>query len=138
MKEITISFKSEMENILNMRNMVASLVATKNQTLTFINELKTIVSEGVTNAIIHGYDSDPNKDIIIKTKMDDKGINIEIIDFGIGIEDIELARQVLYTSKKENDRSGLGFTIMELFSTNFDVKSNKDTGTILDIYKAFE
>lgn len=138
MKEMTISFKSELENIQNMRNMIASLVSCKNQTLTFINEVKTIVSEAITNSIIHGYDSKDDGEIVVKVRMDDVGINLEIIDFGSGIEDIDQARQILYTSKKESQRSGLGFTIMELFSTSFDVKSNKDAGTILDIYKAFE
>lgn len=138
MKEITITIKSEMENITNMRNVVVSLISNKNQTISFINELKTIISEAITNAIVHGYDNDQTKDIIIKIKMDDKGIDIIIDDFGKGIEDVSQAREALFTTNKENERSGLGFTIMELFSTKLEVKSKVNEGTSIHIYKEFE
>lgn len=138
MKEILIKIKSEMENIQNMRNMIQALVANKNQTLTFINELKTIVSEGITNAIIHGYDEKDDMDIDLKIKMNEDGIYIIIEDYGKGIKDVNQAREVLFTTMKTQDRSGLGFTIMELFSTNFLVESELGKGTRLTIYKAFE
>lgn len=138
MKEITIICKSELESIANVRGMISALLASKNQTITFINEVKTIVSEGVTNAIIHGYNEDDSKDIIIKTKTDDSGISISIEDFGAGIEDIEKAKEVLFSTMKSKDRSGLGFTIMELFSTKFNVISKVGEGTKLEIYKEWE
>ena len=138
MMEMTICFKSEKENIANVRNMIATIAASKNQTLTFINELKTIVSEGITNSIVHGYKDDNNGEIIVKVITDNKGIYLSIIDFGCGIADVEKAREIMFSTLKDNERSGLGFTIMEVFSTTFDVKSTEGEGTILDIYKEFE
>lgn len=138
MKQMEITFKSELEAIPNLRGMIASLILNKNQTISFINEVKTIVSEGITNAIIHGYNENNDKDIKLRIKFDDKGLYIEIEDYGIGIENISQAREVLFSTMKSKDRSGLGFTIMELFSNQFDVISAKGEGTILKIFKAWE
>lgn len=138
MKQMEITFKSELEAIPNLRGMIASLISNKNQTISFINEVKTIVSEGITNAIIHGYKENNDKDIKLRIKFDDEGLYIEIEDYGIGIENISQAREVLFSTMKSKDRSGLGFTIMELFSNQFDVISEKGVGTILKIFKAWE
>lgn len=138
MKQMEITFKSELEAIPNLRCMIASLISNKNQTISFINEVKTIVSEGITNAIIHGYNENNDKDIKLRIKFDDEGLYIEIEDYGIGIENISQAREVLFSTMKSKDRSGLGFTIMELFSNQFDVISEKGVGTILKIFKAWE
>ncbi len=138
MKQMEITFKSELEAIPNLRGMIASLISNKNQTISFINEVKTIVSEGITNAIIHGYNENNDKDIKLRIKFDDEGLYIEIEDYGIGIENIPQAREVLFSTMKSKDRSGLGFTIMELFSNQFDVISEKGVGTILKIFKAWE
>lgn len=138
MKQMEITFKSELEAIPNLRGMIASLISNKNQTISFINEVKTIVSEGITNAIIHGYNENNDKDIKLRIKFDDEGLYIEIEDYGIGIENISQAREVLFSTMKSKDRSGLGFTIMELFSNQFDVISEKGVGTILKIFKTWE
>lgn len=138
MKQMEITFKSELEAIPNLRGMIASLISNKNQTISFINEVKTIVSEGITNAIIHGYNENNDNDIKLRIKFDDEGLYIEIEDYGIGIENISQAREVLFSTMKSKDRSGLGFTIMELFSNQFDVISEKGVGTILKIFKAWE
>lgn len=138
MKEMEITFKSELEAIPNLRGMIASLISNKNQTISFINEVKTIVSEGITNAIIHGYNENDDKDIKLRIKFDDEGLYIEIEDYGVGIENISQAREVLFSTMKSKDRSGLGFTIMELFSNKFDVISTPGEGTILKIFKAWE
>lgn len=138
MKQMEITFKSELEAIPNLRGMIASLISNKNQTISFINEVKTIVSEGITNAIIHGYNENNDKDIKLRIKFDDEGLYIEIEDYGIGIENISQAREVLFSTMKSKDRSGLGFTIMGLFSNQFDVISEKGVGTILKIFKAWE
>lgn len=138
MKQMEITFKSELEAIPNLRGMIASLISNKNQTISFINEVKTILSEGITNAIIHGYNENNDKDIKLRIKFDDEGLYIEIEDYGIGIENISQAREVLFSTMKSKDRSGLGFTIMELFSNQFDVISEKGVGTILKIFKAWE
>lgn len=138
MKQMEIVFKSELESIANIRAMVAALISSKNQTISFINEVKTIVSEAVTNAIIHAYGENDDKDIKLRISDDSEGIYFEIEDYGVGIENIAKAREVLFSTMKSKDRSGLGFTIMELFSTKFDVVSKPGEGTLLKIFKAWE
>lgn len=138
MKDIVISFKSEINNIIYVRNMIQALTIDYNQTISFINELKTIVSEAITNAVVHAYDGNEDGDIKLSVRLEDEGIYLKISDIGKGIEDIEKAKEVLYTTKPELERSGLGFTIMELFSTSFNVISNVGTGTALEIFKKWE
>lgn len=138
MKDIVISFKSEINNIIYVRNMIQALTIDYNQTISFINELKTIVSEAITNAVVHAYDGNEDGDIKLSVRLEDEGIYLKISDIGKGIEDIEKAKEVLYTTKPELERSGLGFTIMELFSTSFNVISNVGTGTTLEIFKKWE
>ena len=79
MKQMEITFKSELEAIPNLRGMIASLISNKNQTISFINEVKTIVSEGITNAIIHGYNENNDKDIKLRIKFDDEGLYLSLI-----------------------------------------------------------
>ena len=79
-----------------------------------------------------------DKDIKLRISDDSEGIYFEIEDYGVGIENIAKAREVLFSTMKSKDRSGLGFTIMELFSTKFDVVSTPGEGTLLKIFKAWE
>ena len=102
-----------------------------------LNEIKTIVSEGVTNAIIHGYEDNENGIIDMKASLEGRRLRVTIQDFGKGIENIELAKQPLYTTKQEEERSGLGFMIMESFSDQFEVKSVLGIGTTISFEKEF-
>src|SRR5690625_5404935 len=86
-----------------------------------LTKIKTVVSEAVTNAIIHGYNNDPDQLVSISCAINDGEIELTIKDNGIGIGDVEEARQPLYTSKPELERSGMGFTIIE----NLDRKSTR-------------
>ena len=103
-------------------------------TLEEITDIKTAVSEAVTNAIIHGYEN-PNEMVQIITRIYDTYVEIEVIDHGKGIEDIELARQPLYTSKPELERSGMGFTVMETFMDQVEVISAPGQGTKVRMIK---
>jgi stage II sporulation protein AB (anti-sigma F factor) len=127
--EIFMKFTSKKENIGLIRNVVSSLILDKNPTLTFINELKTVISEIVTNCVVHGYESDESKEIELFVVLDDEKISCIIKDTGKGIEDIEKAKEPLYSTKKDEERSGLGFTIMELFTDLLVVNSNIGKGT---------
>lgn len=125
--EVKFSAKSENESLA--RVIVASFAAKLDPTLDEIGDIKTAVSEAVTNAIIHGYDEDESEFVYLRCKIEDDTIKIVIEDRGKGIEDISMAMQPLYTSKPELERSGMGFTVMESFMDGVTVSSIKDEGT---------
>ena len=125
--EVKFSAKSENESFA--RVIVASFASKLDPTLDEIADIKTAVSEAVTNSIIHGYDEDETKFVNIRCEIEDKTITISVEDFGNGIEDLDMAMQPLYTSKPELERSGMGFTVMESFMDNIEVLSKKGEGT---------
>ena len=123
-----MNFKSTSANESFARICVAAFAAQLDPSVADISDIKTAVSEAVTNAIIHGYENGAGI-INIKCEIIDDTIHIHISDSGKGIEDIEQARQPLYTSKPELERSGMGFTVMESFMDDVEVISKKGYGT---------
>ncbi len=97
-------------------------------------DIKTAVSEAVTNSIVHGY-ANMKGVVKIVCKVADGCIEIEITDFGVGIEDITTAMQPLYTSKPECERSGMGFTVMQTFMDELCVRSSLGEGTVVTMKK---
>lgn len=130
-----LQFSSVSENEAFARVAVASFISQLDPTMAELTDIKTVVSEAVTNAIIHGYESDPTETITIETLIEDSQVEITITDTGIGIDDIERARQPLYTSKPELERSGMGFTIMENFMDSLDIVSKPGAGTTVKLVK---
>lgn len=94
-----------------------------------LTEIKTVVSEAVTNAIIHGYEGNPEGIIELKVELVDRKLRVMIKDQGVGIDDVEQAKQPLFTTKQDEERSGLGFMIMESFTDDFEVVSALGVGT---------
>ena len=135
--EMNLSFLSLSENESFARVAVASFVAQLDPTLEEINEVKTVVSEAVTNSIIHGY---PEKIgyIYLNCKITGDRMELVITDHGIGISDLLQARQPLFTSRPDLERSGMGFTIMESFVDQFDVASEEGNGTTIRLIKHFK
>ncbi|MNP49778.1 Anti-sigma F factor [compost metagenome] len=103
-----------------------------------LSDLKTVVSEAVTNSIIHGYDSDSSGMVTITAEISGDTVTITVEDRGHGIEDLDLAKQPLFTSKPELERSGMGFTIMENFMDEFEVSSELGSGTSIRMKKRIE
>jgi len=101
-----------------------------------INEIKTAVSEAVTNAIIHGYENTTGE-IIVRAHITAGRFEIAVADNGQGIEDVEQAREPLFTTKPEQERSGLGFTVMESFMDELTVSSTPGKGTVIKMVKFF-
>ena len=132
--EIKLEIKSKSKNEAFARVAVAAFASQLDPTIEQIADIKTAVSEAITNCIIHAYD---NCDGIIKINafLTKDSIIIEIIDFGKGIENVEMARQTLYTSKPDADRSGMGFTIMESFMDELKVESILNMGTKIQMKK---
>ena len=98
---------------------------------------KTVVSEAVTNAIIHGYNEDSEKLVYLEISYDDEAVYFIVKDEGVGISDIEKAKEPLYSTKLEEERAGLGFTIMEVFTDSMIIESELNKGTTLKFKKEF-
>lgn len=126
---VEVKFSARSENESFARVIVASFAAKLDPTLDEIADIKTAVSEAVTNSIIHGYDEDETKFVNIRCEIENREITITVEDSGNGIEDLDMAMQPLYTSKPELERSGMGFTVMESFMDKVTVSSKKGEGT---------
>lgn len=135
--EMKIEFISNPNNEAFARISVASFVATLDPTIEEISDIKTAVSEAVTNSIIHGYENTRGI-VTIKARIIHNVVEIEIIDNGKGIEDIERAKEALYTTKPEFERSGMGFTIMESFMDEMQVESTVGKGTTVFMKKTIK
>ena len=131
---MTMKFKSIPENETLARNCIAAFVLPLNPTLNDIADIKTSVSEAVTNSIIHGYENTVGN-IELTAVIEDSRLTIKISDEGKGIDDIDLAKEPLYTSKPEMERSGMGMTIMESFMDTFDIISSPSFGTTVIMTK---
>ncbi len=135
--EMKMEFLSRTNNEAFARMVAAAFVSQLDPTIEELADVKTAVSEAVTNAIIHGYESNEGN-VKMWCRLYEGAVEIVIGDEGKGIEDIELARQPLYTSKPEMERSGMGFTVMETFMDRIEVISGIGRGTTISMYKAFK
>ena len=132
--EVKLEFLSKSNNEAFARISVAAFVSQLDPTIEEISDIKTAVSEAVTNAIVHGYE-DKMGIVTVKCKIHKNEVYIEISDSGKGIENIEMAKQPLYTTKPNLERSGMGFTIMESFMDELNVQSILGLGTKVTMKK---
>ncbi len=128
-------FKAIPENEAFARNLVANFILPLNPTIEELTDIKTAVSEAVTNVVVHAY-PDKMGNITIKVTTEDNKIFISISDNGIGIQDIERALTPFYTSKPNEERSGMGFTVMEGFMDKLEVICKN--GVTVNMYKSLE
>lgn len=135
--ELKTSFLAMNENVMLARTIVTGFLLDLDLPLNIVNEIKTIVSEAVTNAIVHGYLNNPEKMVDFNLSYDDEAIYIEVIDYGEGISDIDKAKEPLYTTKLLEERAGLGFTIMEVFTDKLIVESAVNEGTKILMVKNY-
>lgn len=126
--EMSLEFDSRSLNEGFVRVAVAAFATQLNPTLEEVADLKTAVSEAVTNAIIHAYGKRVEK-IRIQCRVRDREMEVEVIDHGVGIRDVKKAMEPMYTTKPELDRSGMGFAFMEAFMDEVRVKSEPGAGT---------
>ena len=132
--EMKIVFDSRPENEGRARVAVAAFCTQLNPTLEEVSDLKTAVSEAVTNCIIHAYEGKVQK-IEVRCRMQGRVIWVDVIDKGIGIENISKAMEPMFTTKPEKDRSGMGFTFMEAFMDEVTVESQVGDGTTVHMKK---
>ena len=127
--QLKTSFSAKPENESLARVICASFVSQLDPTLEELTDIKTAVSEAVTNSIVHGYKNSEKDMVNLNCKIENNTVTVEIIDSGDGIEDIKKAMEPMYTSCPEEERSGMGFTVMETFMDNINVTSVPGVGT---------
>lgn len=132
-----LEFPANSDNERLARNVAAVFIIELDPTLDELSEIKTAVSEAVTNAIIHGYNEGEGT-VVLEGYINNDEVEFVISDSGKGIEDIEKAREPLYTGKPEMERSGMGFTIMETFMDKVSVESKVGKGTVIRMSKRIE
>ena len=132
--EMKLEFLSKANNEAFARITVAAFVSQLDPTIEELADIKTAVSEAVTNAIVHGYE-DTEGIVKVVAKLFSNTVEIEVSDTGKGIEDVELARKPLYTTKANLERSGMGFTIMESFMDEVEIDSVVGLGTKIKMKK---
>ena len=132
--EMVVEFSSVAQNESFARMVVAAFITGTNPTLEEVSDVKTAVSEAVTNSIIHGYENMDGM-VRIKASVTDRKIYIEITDYGKGIENVEKAMEPMYTTKPGEERSGMGFSFMEAFMDEVMVESEPGKGTAVTMKK---
>ncbi len=137
MTQMEIKFNASLLNEGFARNSVSSFIMPLQPTVDEVIEIKTIVSEAVSNAIIHGYANDDTKYVVIKACIKDNILNLEIIDQGVGIDNIEQAKTPLFSSLKSIEHAGMGLNIIETLSDEMVIDSSS-SGTRLMIKKEFK
>ena len=132
--EMSMTVKSLSENESFVRSSVAAFCLSMNPSIDEITEIKTAVSEAVTNCVVHAY---PDKvgDILIKVKLTDDSVLISVTDYGVGIDNLEKAIEPFFTTKPDDDRSGMGFTVIESFMDSFKLERNKTAGVTVSMTK---
>ncbi len=132
--EMTLAFDSISENEEFARVTVAAFASQLNPTLEEVADIRTAVSEAVTNAIIHGYPEEIHT-IVLRVRMENQQLEVWVIDEGVGIADISRAMEPLYTSRPDLERSGMGFMFMEAFMDEVKVESSPGMGTTVYMKK---
>lgn len=132
--EMTLAFDSISENEEFARVTVAAFASQLNLTLEEVADIRTAVSEAVTNAIIHGYPEGIHT-IVLRVRMENQQLEVWVIDEGVGIADISRAMEPLYTSRPDLERSGMGFMFMEAFMDEVKVESSPGMGTTVYMKK---
>ncbi|GAB6149087.1 MULTISPECIES: anti-sigma F factor [Clostridium] len=127
--KMKMEFLSKSQNESFARVAVAAFISQLDPTIEEITDVKTAVSEAVTNSIIHGYGDREDGIVKIQCEIFEKDITIIVEDDGIGIEDVKQAMTPLYTSRPDLERSGMGFTVMETFMDELRVESTEKNGT---------
>ena len=132
-----VSFDARSENESFARMAAAGFAMQLNPTVEELEDIRTAVSEAVTNAIIHGYE-DETKQVVMECVIDGDCLTLRVRDQGVGIENVEQAMQPFYTTKPEQERSGMGFAFMEAFMDEIRVTSEPGKGTQVTMIKQVE
>ncbi len=133
--EMHLKFISKSTNEGFARSVVSTFILELDPTINEIADIKTAVSEAVTNSIVHGYKRESGMIYIDAKITQNKKVIIKIRDKGVGIENVEKAMEPLFTTSQQEERAGLGFTVMQSFMDNVKVKSAPNKGTTVTLEK---
>ena len=131
---IEIKMEAKPENEKLARNLIASFLLEINPSIEELTDVKTVISEVVTNSIVHGYNKGKGE-ILLDAKLSGRYIFLKICDFGVGIKDVKKAMEPFYTTKPDEERSGMGFTVMETFMDELKVLSDESKGVVVFMAK---
>jgi len=132
--KMVLKFNSLSENEAFARNVISAFILPLNPSVSELSDIKTAVSEAVTNAIVHGY-PDSVGEVTMVAEISGNNVHIIISDSGVGIENLEEALEPFFTTKPEEERSGMGFTIIKTFMDDVKVMSKLNVGTVVDMMK---
>lgn len=135
MDTLNIKVNALASNESFLRSTIGAYCARQNPALDVISDIKTAVSEAVTNAIVHGYANNADGIIEVSAEINNNVLDLRISDFGVGISDVKQAMSDFFTTKGDEERSGLGFTIMKSFMDSLEVKSYPNEGTTVIMTK---
>ena len=135
MNQMEVTFSATLDNENFARTTVGAFLTQLNPTIDEIIEFKTIVAEGVSNAIIHGYNHNAECKVVMKVQVEDRTVHLIIQDFGKGIENLEQVKTPFYTTANDLEHAGMGITIIETLADSFEIESVKNIGTKLIITK---
>lgn len=127
--------KAISENEGFLRSAAGAFCVHLNPSLEELNDLKTAVSEAVTNCIVHAYNGTGEGDIVLSVQIEGEEVTVVVEDFGVGIPDIEQAIRPFYTTKGDEERSGMGFTVMQAFMDDVKVTANIPAGVRVELKK---
>ena len=135
MNQMEVSFSASLDNENFARTTVGAFLTPLNPTIDEIIEFKTIVAEGVSNAIIHGYNHNPEWMVVMKVQIEDRQVKLIIQDYGKGIENLDQVKTPFYTTAKDLEHAGMGMTIIETLADSLEIESVVNIGTKLIITK---
>lgn len=138
MNQMEVSFSAILDNENFARTTVAAFLTPLNPTIDEIIEWKTIVSEAVNNAIIHGYNQNTECSVVMKMKIDGRQVQLIVQDYGKGIENLEEVKAPFYTTAKDLEHAGMGLTIIETLADQLEIESVVNIGTKLIITKSLK
>lgn len=134
--KMELRFLASAENESFARMVISSFLMPIDPKLSDIAEIRTAVSEAVTNAVVHAYKEETSRrEIVLRAQLDDNRIEVEIEDFGCGIADLQQAMTPFYTSQPDQERSGMGFSLMQSFMDGVSVQTLPDKGTCVRMVK---
>ena len=136
--EMELSFSAIAENEVLARMVISAFLVRVNPTMSMISEVRTAVSEAVTNAIVHAYGEQGEGKVLLRAALESDRVIIEIEDFGCGISDIEQAMKPFFTSKPDQERTGIGFALMQSFMDGVYVNSSPNCGNVVKMIKRLD
>ena len=133
--QMEVIFGAVAENEAFARMVISAFLVRRDPVLSMVSEIRTAVSEAVTNAVVHAYRNQEPGKIVMRAALSEDKIEIEIEDSGCGIEDIQTAMKPFYTSRPEEERTGMGFSLMLSFMDKVQVESTPGNGTLVRMQK---